>query len=162
MVFYQKTIIKNTKPVDVIRCFHNYEFIKFLILGQPVKIESWIGIENNKKASFSFWFFGWRRMSVVHENYNLSQDYLSFEDKGFILPFGLKSWRHQHIVKSYGTGALIIDKITLPREKSFKKYFIYPIMLFPIIIRRITYKIWFNFLKGKAWTPIQRSTQGES
>ena len=30
-------------------------------------------------------------MSVVHENYKLDRDNLSFEDKGLVLPFGLKA-----------------------------------------------------------------------
>ena len=161
MAFYQETILKNIKPLDVVRCFHSYKFIKFLTIGQPVKIESWSGIDSNKKASFSFWFFGWRKMSVVHENYSLSQDYLSFEDIGVILPFGLKGWRHQHVVKSHESGAIIIDKVFMDEEKKIKKYFIYPIMLFPIIIRRFTYKIWFNFFEGKEWTSIKRNHRNE-
>lgn len=162
MSFYQETVLKNIRPDDVVRCFHSYDFIKFLTLGQPVKIQSWSGIDNNKTATFLFWFFGWRQMSVVHENYSLGQDYLSFVDKGLIVPFGLKGWRHQHIVKSHKMGALIIDKIFIDEENTFKKYLIYPIMLFPIIIRRLTYKVWFYFLEGKKWTSIKRSNQNEN
>ena len=51
MSYTQKTLIKNVKPIDVVRCFHSYKFIQFLTLGQPVKIKSWIGIDNNKKAT---------------------------------------------------------------------------------------------------------------
>ncbi len=156
MPFTQKTIIRNVNPADVVRCFHSYDFIQFLILGQPVKIESWKGIDNNKEASFLFWFFGWRKMSVVHQNYTLSQDYLSFEDKGMVLPFGLTSWKHRHVVKPYESGALIIDQIYLEEKNILKKYLVYPLMLFPIIIRKITYKIWFNFLEGRLWTSTKR------
>ena len=161
MSYTQKTLIKNVKPIDVVRCFHSYKFIQFLTLGQPVKIKSWIGIDNNKKATFSFWFFGWRKMSVVHENYSVSEENLSFDDKGLVLPFGLKNWRHQHIVQPHKSGALIIDKVFIDEENNFRKYFIYPIMLFPIIIRKITYKIWFNLLEGRLWTSINRSAQNE-
>ena len=80
MPFTQKTFIKNVNPIDVVRCFHSNEFIEFLILGQPVKIVSWKGIDNNKEASFLFWFFGWRKMSVVPETYKLDPHNLSFED----------------------------------------------------------------------------------
>ena len=31
------------------------------------------------------------------------------------------------------------------------------IMLFPVIIRKVTYKIWFYFLEGKLWTSYKRS-----
>ena len=101
-------------------------------------------------------------MSVVHKNYSSTKDYLSFEDRGLILPFGLKGWKHQHIVKGHDRGSLIIDKIILPKETSLKKFFIYPVMFFPIFIRRITYKIWFNFLEGKKWTSIKRSNKIEN
>ena len=161
MAFTQKTIIRNVNPIDVVRCFHSHKFIEFLTLGQPVKIESWKGIDNNKKASFSFWFFGWRRMSVVHENYILNREYLSFEDKGLVLPFGLQGWTHRHIVKPYESGALIIDQIHLEEKNILKKYFVYPLMLFPIIIRKITYRIWFNFLEGRLWTSTIRSSRNE-
>ena len=91
MAFVLKTVIKNVDPEDVIQCFHSPEFIEFLTAGQPVKIHNWHGIDNNKKASFSFWFFGWRQMSVIHENYHCNKNYLSFEDMGVVLPFGLKA-----------------------------------------------------------------------
>ena len=63
-------------------------------------------------------------MSVVHENYSVSQENLSFDDKGLVLPFGLKSWRHQHIVQPHKSGALIIDKVFIDEENNFRKYFI--------------------------------------
>ena len=161
MPFTQKTFIKNVNPIDAVRCFHSNEFIRFLILGQPVKIVSWKGIDNNKEASFLFWFFGWRKMSVVHENYKLDRDNLSFEDKGLVLPFGLKSWRHRHIVKPHESGALIIDQIYLKEKNIFKKFFVYPLMLLPIVIRKVTYKIWFNYLEGRLWTSTARSNKNE-
>ena len=161
MPFTQKTFIKNVNPIDVVRCFHSNEFIEFLILGQPVKIVSWKGIDNNKEASLLFWFFGWRKMSVVHENYKLDRDNLSFEDKGLVLPFGLKSWRHRHIVKPHESGALIIDQIYLEEKNIFKKFFVYPLMLFPIVIRKVTYKIWFNYFEGRLWTSTARSNKNE-
>ena len=120
MVFHQKTILKNIDSEDVIQCFHSPEFIKFLTAGQPVKIHEWSGIDNKKRADFSFWFFGWKHMSVMHENYNRRKNYLSFEDIGLNLPFGLKSWKHSHIVKPYESGSVIIDKVYIGEKKSLK------------------------------------------
>ena len=100
-------------------------------------------------------------MSVVHENYKLERDNLSFEDKGLVLPFGLKSWRHRHIVKPHESGALIIDQIYLEEKNIFKKFFVYPLMLFPIVIRKVTYKIWFNYFEGRLWTSTARSNKNE-
>ena len=160
LAFNQKTVLKNIAPQDVIQCFHSPKFIKFLIAGQPVKIRDWSGLKIARKLLFLlvFWL---EKMSVVHENYNCSEDFLSFEDIGLILPFGLKNWKHKHIVKAHKLGAVIIDKIYIDNEKSLKTFFIYPIMLFPIIIRKITYKIWFYFLEGKLWTSIKRRKSSE-
>ncbi|MBT5782873.1 hypothetical protein OAP42_00425 [Candidatus Marinimicrobia bacterium] len=157
MTFQQKVVLNNIQPLDVIRSFHNHNFVEFLISGQPVKINSWKGIDDNKKASFSFWFFGWRKMNVIHKNYHVSRDNLSFEDCGTDLPFGLLEWKHEHVVRPYGNGSIIEDNVTMDRSSFVKRVFIYPIMLFPIFIRRITYKIWFYFLEGKKWSSFKTS-----
>ena len=156
MVFKQETALKSIDPLDVIRSFHTYRFVEYLTFGQPVKIENWRGIDDGKTASFSFWFFGWRRISVIHERYILKRNFLYFVDVGQVLPFGLKSWEHHHIVKNSGNGSVIIDKVILDQNLVVKKYFIYPIMLFPIVIRKVTYKVWFYLLEGKLWKSFKK------
>ena len=157
MSFQQKVVLKNIQPLDVIRSFHDHSFVEFLISGQPVKINTWKGIDDNKKASFSFWFFGWRKMNVIHKNYRVTRNNLSFEDRGTQLPFGLSEWKHEHVVRPYGNGSVIEDNVTMDRSSLVKRVLIYPIMLFPIFIRRITYKIWFYFLEGKKWSSFKTS-----
>ena len=147
MRFEQKVILGDINILDVISSFHDRNFIQYLIIAQPVRIVLWDGITDNKKATFSFWFFGWRTMKVIHKNYSISGSHLSFEDQGIKLPFGLLNWNHTHIIKSYGEGSIIIDKVRLDGSTLLKKYFVYPIMIFPIILRRLTYRLWFYFLK---------------
>ncbi len=146
MFFKQKVILKNIDITDVIQSFHDRRFVDFLTALQPVQIKNWNGIENNKKAAFSFWFFGWKDIKVVHKNYEVSGTHLHFEDKGLELPFELLEWHHHHIVQSYKDGAMIIDKVQMNSNRSIGKFFIYGIMLFPILIRRITYRIWFYWV----------------
>jgi len=146
--FQQQVLLKNINPFDVIRSFHDLKFVEFLIAGQPIRINLWEGIDNNKKASFSFWFFGWKTMNVVHENYLIGKDHLYFEDRGTELPFGLNLWQHKHTVKPYDNGTVIVDTVLMDDSTPIKKFWIYPIMIFPILIRRVTYKIWFYYLKG--------------
>lgn len=157
MTFKQKVILNNIEPLDVIRSFHNHSFVEFLISGQPVKINSWKGIDDNKSASFSFWFFGWRTMNVTHENYQVSREKLHFEDHGTKLPFGLLKWKHEHIVKPHKNGSIIMDNVSMDKSTIRKKYLIFPIMIFPIFIRRFTYKIWFYLLEGKKWRSFKSS-----
>lgn len=67
-----------------------------------------------------------------------------FVDEGKKLPFGLKKWKHRHIVKKEGNGCVIVDDIYFsfgfwlidffafpglylafaPRKKLYKKYFV--------------------------------------
>ena len=50
MSFQQQVLLKNIKPFDVMRSFHDLKFVEFLTAGQPVRINIWEGIDNNKKA----------------------------------------------------------------------------------------------------------------
>ena len=145
-MFKQEVLIKNVPFKKVIESFHDKDFVRYLIKFQPVEMISWTGIKSGKKAKFRFWFFGWREMSVVHKNYVSNKNQLSFEDHGEVLPFGLVDWKHEHIVKQVEEGILITDLVTFSGESLRLNSFIKIIMLFPIIIRRITYKMWFNRL----------------
>jgi ligand-binding SRPBCC domain-containing protein len=96
-------------------------------------------------------------MNVIHKNYQVTRNNLSFEDCGTQLPFGLSEWKHEHVVRPYRNGSIIEDNVTMDRSSLVKRVLIYPIMLFPIFIRRITYKIWFYFLEGKKWSSFKTS-----
>ena len=143
MVYEQQVILKDVKVSDVIQSFHDKKFVNFLTALQPVKILNWDGIESGKVASFSFWFFGWRIMKVVHEGYEAEDTYLHFIDKGLKLPFGLDNWNHHHIVEVKDDNVIISDRVRMHSESRAKLFFIFPIMIFPVLIRKVTYKIWF-------------------
>ena len=143
MVYKQQVILKDVKVSDVIQSFHDRKFVDFLTALQPVKILNWDGIESGKVASFSFWFFGWRTMNVVHEGYEAEDTYLHFIDKGIKLPFGIDNWIHHHIVEVKNDNVIISDRVRMHSESRAKLFFIFPIMIFPILIRKITYKIRF-------------------
>ena len=155
MQFTQQVKLTKTHPLDVIRSFHDKSFIQYLTAAQPVRIESWNGIDDDKEASFSFWFFGWRKIKVVHKNYSISNSRLYFQDLGTSLPFGLSKWKHEHIVEPYKKGSIIIDKVAIDSSSKMKKYLVFPIMIFPILLRRVTYKIWFNLLEGRTWNSME-------
>ena len=145
MVYQQKVILKGIDVSTVIKSFHDRKFVEFLISNQPVRINNWDGIENEKEASFSFWFLGWRNIRVVHSNYQASNTSLFFEDSGLQLPFSLIKWNHHHIVQEQNENVVIIDKVYMESNSLLLKPFIYLIMLFPIVIRKLTYRIWFYY-----------------
>ena len=78
-----------------------------------------------------------------HMGYEAEDTYLHFIDKGTKLPFGLDSWNHHHIVEVKDDNVIISDRVRMHSESRAKLFFIFPIMIFPILIRKITYKIWF-------------------
>ena len=145
-MFKQEVLIKNVPLKKVLESFHDKDFVRYLIKFQPVEMISWSGIKSGEKAKFRFWFFGWREISVVHKNYVSNKNQLSFEDHGEVLPFGLVDWKHEHIVKQVKEGILITDLVSFSGESLRLHFFVKIIMLFPIVIRRITYKMWFNRL----------------
>ena len=149
MFFCQKVILKNISPIDVVKSFHNRNFIQFLTIMQPIKINSWKGIEDGMQADFSFWFFGWKNMSVEHVNYDYGREHLYFEDIGVELPFGIDNWRHKHSIDFHHKGTIITDEVIFEHEDSIKEYLIYIIMYLSISLRKLTYRIWFYRINRK-------------
>lgn len=143
MTYFQKVKIKNISFHNVVSSFHDLNFVKFLIALQPVKIIDWNGINNKHTAHFMFWFLGWKDFKVVHENYQQATNtYFSFIDRGVVLPLGLKSWKHKHSVLFEKNEVFIIDDINFEHE-NILGILLYPILVAPIIIRKILYRLYF-------------------
>ena len=143
MQYSQKVIIKNTDYEKVREAFHSIELVRFLTYLQPINIIEWSGIENGKMAYFKLWFFGWKNFKVKHESYMKSNNELFFIDRGVELPLGVKYWKHKHIIKKNGEGVIIQDLVSFSHANIFMEYLLFPILMFPIIIRKLFYKIYF-------------------
>jgi hypothetical protein len=156
MSFEQKVLIRGVEPLDVIRGFHDRKFGEFLTALQPVKKKSWRGINDEMEASFSFWFFGWREIRVVHRNYRVTRNPLEFEELGMKLPFGLSHWNHHHIVELHEEGTVIVDKVEKSHQSLVKRNFKIPIKGFPGFKRRLTKRMGFKQKEGKTGEPFKR------
>ena len=143
MNYNQKVKIKNIAFEKVSSAFHSIKIVKFLTGFQPVQIIEWSGIENGKRAHFKLWFFGWKNFKVKHESYMKSNNELFFIDRGIELPLGVKYWKHKHIIKRNGEGVIIQDLVSFSHANIFMEYLLFPILMFPIIIRKLFYKIYF-------------------
>ena len=143
MKYTQNVKIKDVDFEIVKQAFHSIKFVEFLVSFQPVKITSWAGITNGEIADFKLWFFGWKRFKVKHEKYKVSKKQLSFIDRGFETPLGIKSWEHTHIVDYDGKDTIIKDIVYFSHSSKYMGYFLFPILIFPIVIRRLLYKIYF-------------------
>ena len=143
MNYNQKVKIKNITFEKVSSAFHSIKIVEFLTKFQPVQIIEWSGIENGKMAHFKLWFFGWKNFKVKHESYMKSNNELFFIDRGIELPLGVKYWKHKHIIKRNGEGVIIQDLVSFSHANIFMEYLLFPILMFPIIIRKLFYKIYF-------------------
>tara|TARA_B100000902_G_scaffold353499_1_gene364981 strand:+ start:272 stop:733 length:462 start_codon:yes stop_codon:yes gene_type:complete len=148
MLYKQTVILRKIDYVDVVSAFQNLEFVKFLIKWQPVKIVNWDGIYNGDIAHFKFWFFSWHNFEVKHHLYQFNKNQLSFEDKGINLPLGIKSWNHQHIVIKEDDGIIIKDHINFSHHYYLMGLMLYPLLVFPIFVRKILYKKYFRRRKN--------------
>ena len=67
-----------------------------------------------------------------------------FVDEGILLPFFLKSWKHQHsILTQENGGALIVDDITFKSPFWLFDYLLFPIMYLQFYYRKPIYKRYF-------------------
>ena len=111
MKYYQEVIIKNVTFGKIVSSFNNIKIVNFLTQLQPIQIIKWDGIEDGKVAHFKLWFFGWKDFEVIHSDYYLDENELSFIDNGSVLPFGLTFWRHKHSVVNKNGYVTIIDSL---------------------------------------------------
>ena len=64
----------------------------------------------------------------------------SFKDTGFVLPFGLIKWEHSHKVIEEDININIVDSIEFECKSKSIGLLIFPILIAPIVIRKILYK----------------------
>ncbi|MAV58433.1 MAG: hypothetical protein CMG07_00575 [Candidatus Marinimicrobia bacterium] len=144
MEYYQEVSIKNVTFDKVVSSFNNIKIVKFLTQLQPIQIIEWDGIEDGKVAHFKLWFFGWKNFIVIHSDYSLDENELSFVDNGQVLPLELKSWRHKHSVINKNGYVKIIDHLQFNHNSSIIGYLLYPLLVSPIFLRKLLYRLYFR------------------
>jgi len=140
MKYKQTVLIKKASLDQANKTFNDIKFLKYLIALQPVKIIRWDGTYDGAKAHMKFWFFGWKDFVVTHGENKQDDSFFSFKDIGSILPFGLTKWEHTHEVIKSGKDIKIVDKIYFNGSNRFILFFVSPILIFPIFLRKILYK----------------------
>ncbi|MAV70316.1 MAG: hypothetical protein CMG04_06080 [Candidatus Marinimicrobia bacterium] len=140
MRYIQKVKIDCSDIKKVKGEFNNILFLKHLTKLLPVKIIEWDGTYDGAKAHLAFWFFGWRDFIVNHRE-NIEDDIkFSFVDEGISLPFYLKSWRHIHGAYKERDLIIIKDEVNFTTNSKFLDLILFPMLMMPIIIRKILYK----------------------
>ena len=144
MEYYQEVSIKNVTFDKIVSSFNNVKIVNFLTQLQPIQIIEWDGIEDGKVAHFKMWFFGWKNFKVIHSDYSLDKNELSFIDNGQVLPLGLKSWRHKHSVVNKNGYVKIIDHLQFNHNSFITGYLLYPLLVSPIFLRKLLYRLYFR------------------
>ena len=147
MEYIQKVEIDCNDIKKVKNEFNNLMFLKHLTKPLPLKIIEWDGTDDGAKAHLAFWFFGWKDFKVKHQDYKKRSSFLSFIDKGFVLPFGLTFWEHKHTVEKVDSKILVKDLLEFSHGSKVLEYLLFPILVSPIFIRKILYHLYFNKIK---------------
>jgi len=140
MKYKQSVKVKNVTIDNAKIAFNDIDFLKHLITLQPVRVIKWEGTFDGALAHMKFWFFGWRDFIVKHGSNVENNNLFSFMDIGSVLPFGLNKWEHTHKVIQKDSNINIIDNIEFSCKVKFVEIFIFPILIAPIIVRKILYK----------------------
>ena len=111
----------------------------------PVKLIRFDGSEINDiidlELNFILFKQKWKSKII---NVSKSGQYYYFTDKGIVLPFFLKTWKHKHLIVKSKQGCTIIDDINFNSPLSFLNFFLYPVLLFQFLYRKPVYKKYFK------------------
>lgn len=128
----------------VFSAFDRNLFLKLSPPFPPVKLLRFDGCSKNDEVhlELSFVFFRQKWVSVITEN-KMNDNLIYFIDKGKILPFFLKNWKHKHILERIKNGTLITDDIEFNTGSIISDVMVLPLMYIQFIYRKPVYKRYF-------------------
>jgi len=139
--FEIKTLIKNRDYLEVFNHFDKKLF-NHLSKGQPIKLIRFDGSKLHDEIHLKFHLKKKWTSIITEEKITDSEAY--FIDEGTTLPFGLKKWKHKHIIRKRGTNCEIIDSIYFTgKNKTISLLLLTPLFL-PILLRKVQYKSYFQ------------------
>ena len=140
MRYRQVVLIRDVSLKKANETFKDIKFLKYLIALQPVKVMRWDGTYDGAIAHMKFWFFGWKDFIVSHGDNKHDETSFSFKDTGTNLPFGLTLWEHVHKVVDIDGDIKIIDEIYFLGKNKIVMFFVAPILILPIFLRKVLYR----------------------
>jgi hypothetical protein len=128
----------------------NEKLFRFLLPSE--KIARLIRYDGEKTGGiihirFSFpWASDW--ISKITDSKKQTNEYY-FIDKGVKLPFGLKCWKHRHVVKKINANnTRIVDEIDFSTAYQLVDFLIYPILYLAFVTRKMSYRNYFKVRKS--------------
>jgi ligand-binding SRPBCC domain-containing protein len=139
--FEIKTLIKNRDYLEVFNQFDEHLF-NHLTKGQPIKLVQFDGSKLHDEIHLEFPFHK-KWISIITEK-KITDSEAYFIDEGTTLPFGLKKWKHKHIVRKANAGCEIIDSIYFTGKNTVISLFLSLPLFLPILLRKMQYKSFFE------------------
>lgn len=136
-------------PVDEV--FARFDRNLFLALNPPfplVRLERFDGCRtgNEVHLDLSFGLFRQRWKSVITA-FGEDDAGVHFVDEGHILPFFLRTWRHEHRLERTAGGTRIRDRIDYTAPAPWLEWLLYPVLYLQFLYRKPVYR---RFLSGSS------------
>jgi ligand-binding SRPBCC domain-containing protein len=110
----------------------------------PFKLKRFDGSNKGDLVHVQIWNAGWKDwISEITDSWHKEGEF-AFVDEGKTLPWPLKHWRHRHIIRESGSGAIIIDDIEFSTGNSILDRCIYPALYTVFAYRGPIYRRRFN------------------
>lgn len=148
-----KIILKTEVPGghrEVIKAFDRTLFEALKPSGAKMEIVSFTGSKKGDKVHLRFLFpFRMEWVSKITDDY--MDDHIAwFVDEGVVLPPGLKTWKHRHIVKRIDQHrSMIIDDMTYQGANKLTGLLLYPALYLAFYPRKNRYRAYFTQLYQK-------------
>ena len=135
-----RTYLKTESTLEQVFSLFNKDMFYYLTKKAPVKPVRYDGDEIGDEIHLDM-LFPWKDkwISVITER-EIGDQESYFVDEGKKLPFGIKSWKHKHIVRKAEGGIEIVDDITFSAGNKVLDIFWYISFLPQFLARRPQYK----------------------
>lgn len=126
---------------QVVDGFTDQLFLKLVPPFPPVKLLRFDGCKKGDVVSLelNMLLFTQDWTSLITHDERSSTHFL-FVDEGEKLPFFLKKWKHNHLLKANEQGTLIIDDISFTTGTILTDLLMYPALYLQFLYRRPVYK----------------------
>lgn len=141
-----KIVLTSKVKREYTEVFKRFDRDLFLFLLPPgAELIEFGGSHKGDRVEILFKFpLKGRWVSDITEHGELNDQYY-FIDVGTVLPFGLKTWHHRHIVEKAGeNSARIIDQMEFSTGNKFLDLIYYPGLYMAFLPRVFQYKKYFN------------------
>ncbi len=138
------TEYKTRKSLKDVFSLFNKDMFYYLTKNGPVKPVRYDGDEIGDEVHLDM-LFPWKDkwVSIITAK-EIGEELCFFVDEGKVLPFGIKKWKHKHVVRKSTDGLEIVDEIEFSSNNWLLDRFWYLSFLPQFLARKKQYKKYLN------------------